>query len=136
MLAAKHQCATVACCWRFLPWLAGCLVAGCPLVAMCAWCRRLAVLPAAALQVTQAVAQVDEAQKITVQANGATDFSNTDMARVRPRRLCFVLHACCCMWLVLDLHIPGCVRAHLSHLCTWQQRIGMWCCVWRISGRR
>ncbi|PRW60444.1 ADP-glucose pyrophosphorylase small subunit isoform A [Chlorella sorokiniana] len=32
-------------------------------------------------QVTQAVAQVDAAQKITVQANGATDFSNTDMAR-------------------------------------------------------
>ncbi len=37
----------------------------------------------AGLQVTQAVAQVDAAQKITVQANGASDFSNTDMARVR-----------------------------------------------------
>lgn len=47
----------------------------------------LQLLPAApplpCPQVTQAVAQVDAAQKITVQANGAADFSNTDMARVR-----------------------------------------------------
>jgi len=35
------------------------------------------------VQPTQAVAQVDKAQKITVSANGAQEFAANDMAKVR-----------------------------------------------------